>query len=135
MRTMTAAVRRELGWAYQTDNDQRPAVSVAPACAICVRLAFQSRGLHRWLWAQMPSSRPVPFLHVPAPASTPRGHLVGSVLDSSDSLPIPPRVQSLNLCCRLHALRRTIRTGSKAVRASSPNAGRPSRSATTFARS
>src|SRR4029078_11569719 len=43
--------------------------------------------------------------------------------------------QSLYRSCKVHALRRIIRTGSRAVRASSPSAGRPSRSAMTFARS
>ena len=41
--------------------------------------------------------------------------------------------QSLYLSCRLHALRRNIGMGSKAVRASSASVGNRSRSATTLA--
>ena len=41
--------------------------------------------------------------------------------------------QSLNRSCKVHALRRIIRTGSRAVRASLSSTGRRSRSAMTFA--
>jgi hypothetical protein len=68
----------------------------------------------------------------PCPVGIPPAHLSGRV--EPRTLPRTTD-QSLNLSCRPHALRRTIRTGSKAMRASSLNAGRPSRRATTFARS